>query len=287
MAHTDSTPGSDVRATVNYIRNPPETGMDRLEFVTETEARSTMQTTPGREVTIRDARGRATSLDVEGFELVDHISAVDDFDVIETDAVVDARYNAEMSDLLMRLTSASRVVMLGGGKKRHGEGAVDKLASLTNAKPARYPHGDNTDESAAALAVLFGAIIDDLDLGGYSRYAMYNVWRCVTPPPQDVPLAVCDARTIATFDEVPVTAVTATSDVHELRHDTTSYLYNPDHRWHYFPDMTRDEVLVFKSHDTAPDLARRVSHTAFDHSTCPPGTPTRASVESRGLALFR
>jgi hypothetical protein len=278
--------GSDVCATVNYIRNRPDSDTHPLEFVTEVEEWSTMQTTPGREVQIRNARGIPTALDVEGFQLIPHASAVDDFDLIEADPSVDARYDTEMIELLTRVTGASRVVMLGGGKKRHGEGAVENLAPLTNAKPARYPHGDNTDESATALAELFDAIVDDLDLTDYSRYAIYNVWRCVTPPPQDIPLAVCDARSIKASDEVTVTAVTATSNVSEIRHDTTSYVYNPDHRWFYFPGMTRDEVVIFKSHDTDPDRARRVPHTAFDDPTCPPDTHTRASVEARGLALF-
>jgi hypothetical protein len=283
----DQSTESYVIAEINYVRNRPSARADPLEFVTEDEERSTMRTTPGREVRICDARGRATSLDLEGFELVPHRSAVDDFDLIEADPATDARYDAEVVDLLTSLTGAARVVPLGSGKKRHGERAVDKLAPLTNAKPARYPHADNTDASAAALAELFALIVDGLDLADYRRYAMYNVWRCVSPPPQDVPLAVCDARTVDPSDEVTVTAVTATSAVDEVRHDTTSYVHNPDHRWSYFPDMGRDEVLVFKSHDTDPDRACRVPHTAFDDPTCPPGTPTRASVEARGLALFR
>ena len=47
-----------------------------------------------------------------------------------------------------------------------------------------------------------------------------------------------------------------------------------------------DEVLVFKAHDTDIRRAGRVPHTAFTDPTCPPGTPTRASVEMRGLAFF-
>jgi hypothetical protein len=50
--------------------------------------------------------------------------------------------------------------------------------------------------------------------------------------------------------------------------------------------MTPNEVLVFKTHDSDPARAHRVAHTAFDDPTCPPGTPARASVEARALALF-
>jgi hypothetical protein len=181
---------------------------------------------------------------------------------------------------------ATKVVLLGPGKKRFGESATEKLASLKNAKPARYPHADNTDASAAELAELFDQFVDDIDLASCSRWAMYNLWRAVTPPPQDFPLAVCDARSVAPDDEVTVTALTVElGDVH-VRHDTTSYVYNSDHRWHYFRDMTPGEVLVFKAHDTDTTRSGRVPHTAFTDPTCPPGTPTRASVETRALALF-
>ena len=59
--------------------------------------------------------------------------------------------------------------MLGGGKKRFGESATDKLAPLLNAKPARYPHADNTDASAAGLVDLILQFVDDIEPERYSR----------------------------------------------------------------------------------------------------------------------
>ena len=273
-------------ADVNYIRNAAADPKEVLEFITEDESRSTMRTLPGRIVAIANARLVATELDREGFVLVHHKSSVDDFDAIQVDPGVDQLYIDEMSDLLRDLTGAKKVLMLGGGKKRYGEAAVEKLAPLSNAKPARYPHADNTDTSASGLIELFGALVDDIDLADYQRVALYNLWRAVSPPPQDVPLAVCDARTVAADDEATVAAITVEQGVGEIRHDTTGYRFNSDHHWHYYPDMTRNEVLVFKAHDTDPQRARRVPHTAFSDPTCPSDVPTRASVEMRGLALF-
>ena len=62
--------------------------------------------------------------------------------------------------------------------------------------------------------------------------------------------------------------------------------YNPDHRWYYFSDMHRDEILVFKGYDFNPDAPARLFHTAFDDPSAPPGTPPRASVEARAFAFF-
>jgi hypothetical protein len=287
MPVDSATQEARVRADVNYVRNPPQEPGAALEFVTEDEGRSTMCTLPGRPVWIHDSRGRQTDLDREGFVLVRHVSAVADFSRIQQDEAVDAAYVEEMAALLKEVSGATEVIMLGGGKKRFGESAEEALAELLNAKPARYPHADNTDQSAVGLVELMAAFLDSVNLDGVYRWALFNMWRAVSPPPQDFPLAVCDARTVVPADEVTVTAVTQEIGAGEIRHDTTAYRYSPDHRWHYFRDMTRDEVLVFKAHDTEPGRVGRVPHTAFTDPSCPPGTPTRASVEMRGLALFR
>ncbi len=231
-------------------------------------------------------RSLQTDLDREGFVLVSHTSSIVDFDLIQDDPEADQRYIDEMTELLAQVTGASQAFMLGRGKRRYGEGATDKLAALSNAKPARYPHADNTDESATGLVEMVDAFVDTIDLSKFSRYALYNMWRAVSPPPQDFPLAVCDARTVAPEDEVTVTAITVEKDTGEITHDTTGYLHNPAHRWYYYRDMTPQEVLVFKAHDTDRGRSVRVPHSAFTDPTCPAGVPTRASVEMRGLALF-
>jgi len=275
-----------VDAEINYVTNPSSALDELLTFVTEAEDQSTMRTRPGRTVRITNARLLETDLDREGFVVVPHTSSVVDFDRIQEDPAVDQRYIDEMADLLAQVTGAAQTFMLGGGKKRYGEGATSKLAALSNAKPARYPHADNTDDSAMGLIEMIGAFVDAVDLSGYSRYALYNMWRAVSPPPQDFPLAVCDARTVEAEDEVTVTAITLEKGAGEISHNTTGYLYSPAHRWYYYRDMRPEEVLVFKAHDTDRRRSVRVPHSAFTDPTCPSGVPTRASVEMRGLALF-
>ncbi|MDA8046464.1 MAG: CmcJ/NvfI family oxidoreductase [Actinomycetota bacterium] len=287
MVATDAAPASDVRAEIYYVRNPPPTGAEALTFVTETEDRSTMRTRPGRMMTIHDLRGVETDLDREGFVLVQHTSSVSDFDAIEEDAAVDRQYVVEMTGLLSSVTGADQVIMLGGGKKRYGESATDKLANLKNAKPARYPHGDVTDVSGPVQAAGLAAMVPGLDLTKFGRWALFNMWRSTSQPPQDHPLAVCDARSVEAADGVPVIAVTEIRGFGSLDFETTGYLFNSAHRWCWFRDMTPQEVLIFKTHDSDPSRAHRVPHTAFTHPDCPPGTPTRSSVEMRALAVFR
>jgi hypothetical protein len=100
MVVSDATDRLGVRADVNYVCNPPEVGGEVLEFVTEAEEHSTMQTLPGRSMWITNARPLTTDLDHEGFVLASHVSSVTDFDLIQEDPEVDQLYIDEMTQLL-------------------------------------------------------------------------------------------------------------------------------------------------------------------------------------------
>ena len=54
------------------------------------------------------------------------------------------------------------------------------------------------------------------------------------------PLALCDPNTVNRKDHVPV-ALTCDKDA------SFGYIrYNPNQKWYYYPEMTNDEVMVFK-----------------------------------------
>ena len=66
-----------------------------------------------------------------------------------------------------------------------------------------------------------------------------------------------------------------------------SVAYNPAHRWFYFPEMRREEVLFLKCYDSATDgTARFAAHTAFDDPTGPRLPVARESIETRSLLFF-
>ena len=93
---------SGVHAEVNYVRNARDGSEHVLEFVTEDEGRSTMQTRPGREVWIENARPLATDIDREGFVLLSHTSSITDFDQIQEEPTVDQQFveRRRVEDLL-------------------------------------------------------------------------------------------------------------------------------------------------------------------------------------------
>ena len=114
------------------------------------------------------------------------------------------------------------------------------------------------------------------------RFAIIQVWRAINQPIQSNPLAIADARSVAPEDLL----IAERRYPHRIG-QTYRLKYNPAHRWFYFPQMRRDEALVFKVYDSEKDgRARFTPHTSFDDPSTPPGAPPRQSIEARALAFF-
>lgn len=236
-----------------------------------------------RNAPISDARelSPSASLDTEGFTLVGQKSAVRDFrDQEEIKRV----HVDEICDLLLGLTGADDVEVRGLGVLRFGERSKDSGA-LNNSRPARFVHIDISDKTAAEwnakLAVPEGRQIQ--------RATHINVWRVLTPPPQDVPLAVCDARSLSPDDVHVADAIFDDPDgsakiLHSF--EGLAVRQNLSQRWWYYSDLRTDEVLVFKTNDTEPGVAHAVAHGAFDDHSCPADQEPRASLEMRGVAVW-
>jgi hypothetical protein len=114
------------------------------------------------------------------------------------------------------------------------------------------------------------------------RFAIIQVWRAINKPIQANPLALADARSVAPEDLM----VAERRYPHRVG-QTYRLRYNPAHRWFYFPEMRRDEALVFKVFDSEKDgRARFTPHTSFDDPGLPPDSTPRQSIEARALAFF-
>jgi hypothetical protein len=159
--------------------------------------------------------------------------------------------------------------------------ASTRAGSLNNSMPARFAHVDITDDTALAFGERTAPAGKRV-----ARCAHYNVWRAISAPPQDVPLAVCDARTVAPADLIVADAIFDEVGKPEWSFESWLIAHNPAHRWHWFSDMTRDEVLIFKTNDSDPAAPHCVPHVAFDNQDCLASAPPRASIEMRAIAYW-
>ena len=245
------------------------------------DAAKTVVSVAKHRVRFHDLRGAADapSLDREGFTLLPHRSAVADF----RDAREHAAYAEELRALMTQVTGSPLVFlspMLVLRSKSHPQydGAViaDRVAEMV--------HCDRTDRSVRteARAALKHHGIETMPEG---RLVAYNLWRAISPPPQDFPLALCDLRTVRAEHLV---RADSTSDPTSSGEQLEFYLplFDPGHRWCYYSDLTRDELLVFQQYDTAATGPSGCPHTAFRDPTCENPPATRVSVEARAYVFF-
>jgi hypothetical protein len=251
-------------------------------------------------VLIRDARSIQDQfkLDVHGFVLARHPSHVRDFfDREEVDRV----YPNEVAHIVKALTGATRVALQGwmirtsGDLSRHLRQAAGYTHKGGVQPPAAEAHVDFTPERADRLARdLYQKTFPDGK--GYSRFIASSLWRCFSAPPQDCPLALCDARSVDVREGVPNTlhivdrlpaeeVMLGPMPNEDQALAAAIFRYNPEHRWWYFSNMTRDEVVLLKFHDSDRSRALRVPHTAFRDTSFPDARP-RESIELRSVAYF-
>jgi hypothetical protein len=224
---------------------------------------------------VADGRANPPSLEEEGFRLVSHRSRVGSFEDL---AEVAALHPAEIVELLLAQTGADEVIVTAPGILRFSE-ASGRAGSRDNSMPARFAHVDSTSETSAGFAQR--SLPEGRKL---ARYAHFNVWRAITPPPQDVPLAVCDARSVTPDDLLVADAIFDPSGAPEWSFESWLVAHNPAHRWIWFPDMTRDEALIFRTSDLTHGLP--VPHVAFDDPLAGPDARPRASIEMRAVAYW-
>ena len=113
--------------------------------------------------------------------------------------------------------------------------------------------------------------------------AIIQVWRPIAKPIVVNPLAMIDARTVA-----PEDLVAAERRFPNRVGETYQLKYNPAQRWYYYPEMRREEAIVFKVYDSEKDgRARFTPHSSFTTDDAPPpDAPPRQSIEVRTLAFF-
>lgn len=267
-----------VSSSINYLGR-----MDVFPvFYAENYHRNNLVLEP-HTVEIRDARclPDEPSLESNGFTLVNHATKVGDFENQDETAKV---YRPEIEELILDLTGADKVIVTNV-VLRWGERAGDKTAFI-NSRPARFVHVDYSRKSFDDFARTHLADAADADRRLRRRYVAYNIWRVLTPPPQDVPLTLCDARTASPDDVTEGEAVIDAPGRPEMRFGSSLYHASPAHRWFYFSDMQLDEALVFKAFDSDVDRVQGCPHSAFNDPNCPEDVPPRASAEIRAYAFF-
>ena len=263
---------------VNYLKNDenlseyvPSVGGGETP---EHEANYVQKVVPMRNARLAEER---FNLDRQGFALIEHNSDVSDF---FSDMQIAEVYEKEVEGLVKKETGA-REVSIFDHTRRAASQEVRKEKMIR--EPASTIHNDYTIWSGPnRLSEIYKDEPDELEERLKRRFAIVNVWRSMHGTIENYPLAVCDASSTVAGDLITVKRQ-AKDRIGEIQ----MAVFNPDHRWFYFPRMTGEEALMFKTYDSADDgRARFTIHTSFDDPTAPIDAPVRQSIETRCFVFF-
>ncbi|MXO64705.1 CmcJ/NvfI family oxidoreductase [Altericroceibacterium endophyticum] len=238
-------------------------------------------------------------LDKHGFMLAKSPTKIADFHDKEE---VTRVYERETEQAICRLTGADKAVARGWMIRT----SLD-LSDHIQEKSENYQHSGGVQPPAGEAHIDFNRLTAQKvaeatykehfpDGPGFKRFIATSFWRTFSPGPQDVPLAVCDGRsapegneaynTLFVVDEFPEgDALTAPVEGEDQMIAATIFRYDPQHRWWYFSDMNKDDVLFFKFYDSDESTTWRCPHTAFRDSSFSDAKP-RESIEVRSIAFF-
>ena len=236
----------------------------------------TQQNLRSEEVEIHDARGlaRPAWLEAEGLTLVGDPLADPRWDDPDWLSQV---YTPACARLVQRITGAAAAapyyrgaVLVRNAARAEGKGAP----------PAQFVHLDQTPDSAVPL---IREAFDEDTLKRYPHAVIFNVWRCLSAPPQNTPLAICDQRGV---DRSQFASGRTISSKFPQGTPYLAALYSEAHSWYYFPSVGPDEAIVFKGLDLDLTKPSGCLHSAFEVPNPVEGAPMRRSIETRVVALF-
>src|SRR5690606_19743777 len=137
-------------------------------------------------------------LDVHGFMIAKQPTAVKDF---HDKAEVERVYEREVERHVRELTGADKVVARGWMIRTSADlsaHAQKKVAGYQHVGGIQPPAGEaHIDVDTATAQRMAEATYRQHfpDGPGFKRFLITSYWRTFSPPPQDVPLALCDGRT--------------------------------------------------------------------------------------------
>ena len=265
-----------IATQMNFVRNKAGAG----SFSNLNPELTTLKLA-SHQVEIADARAlpRPASFAEQGFEI--HTMPFETYNWFDMDWVRNV-YSPRTMDFVKQLVGADHIASFHAGMffRDTGENYKD-LDTPLRGKAADFVHMDYT---RASVMPFVEEAVDAETLARYPHVKIFNVWRSLTPPPQDVGLAVCDQRSFDESDWVFGQTV-------ELNYPKgvpfLTAQWSPDQKWYYYSGMSQDEVVIFNGCDTDLNAPVGCIHGAFVHPDPGQVIKPRASIEFRVIALFK
>jgi len=237
-----------------------------------------------------NATSEADFLAEHGFVLLKAPTRVTDWDASEQ---VTARYLPEVETIIRERLYPGRdlIIRQPPSPMRRGAGTSTPQYGLG----VHSDHGTTADDfqrnvEAFTTPEMGAQWRASFESERVEEFLSLDFWRTtnMAGPLRHMPLALCDPTSIDPADIIP-TALEGIAPGGALTYHV-SLAHNEDQRWYYYPDMTPDELLVFKlfqlKKDEQSQPYRACFHTAFEDPTTPADAQPRQSCEHRVSVLL-
>jgi len=290
-------------ATLNYgDRAAPQEFPDRHEKVS---VRMLDGRCHGKEC---DAHGLRAQLDTAGFCLATDAPVIDSGVVkagldLQDPRVVETRYMSFLQAYLQKTLGCHEVIPVNFVHRTSGTESAIPTGGTQNV-PARGDttgaianvHADYTEDSLL-VTLLRQRLNDDEETNG-GRFTLVNCWRPLAMVHR-WPLGVCDAASVV--DEEELYPRQTPENNNAVSNSFAERAMEGHHQWFFFPDMSPEEMIVFKQWDedtsmrrlnsTLADwklrgVARQTLHSSFNLEA-PPEAPARQSLEARFACIWK
>jgi hypothetical protein len=245
-----------------------------------------------------------------GLWFTPHVSEVENF--WDESEILNTHY-PELSKLAKEISGADLTAVAAHAMRKQGPSDGPRLSETVNlARDAAFTvHNDFSDCLKEQFLEMYSAgvtsvVSDTIENGGLGivdvekfrkgRLAVLNFWRPLSREPlKRNHLAVLDATSIGDDDVVLCRHPAKGENYSFLKYYrlpvpfiNTLIRPNPTHRWFYFPNMTRDEVMVFKNYDSIDIMPKSGvgMHSSFNDPQTPADAPPRESIEVRVVCFW-
>ncbi|KAF9261031.1 hypothetical protein L218DRAFT_554401 [Marasmius fiardii PR-910] len=267
-----SSSDTDAVTSQLYFLIPPPDGSPAYQIVDYESNKGEPGNVTGEphDIVVENIRGKEHlyTLDNAGFQFFNRPSKHSDLNKELEE------YKLESAEIVKEITGAKHVVLYECVRRlRPSPGNHD----AKKRRPAVQVHVDVNESFSIEALHQYAPPSENKESLQNRRFQIINLWRPLSHPAYDWPLALCD-----------YSSVDLNSDLFTItrKHAETAVKYNPKHQWKYLRGMKPDEILLLKNYDSDKSVANFAPHGAFDDPTAPEDTPPRESVELRFLVIY-
>ncbi|KAF2452476.1 hypothetical protein BDY21DRAFT_359300 [Lineolata rhizophorae] len=276
-----------IRASIRYVRRDEKADSDEKGYILHYAAPAGF---PQNNFTIESYSGiKVHNLRSAGISYEDHgimIASLDSNQMrpeeFDDDERIEQVYLPELHRCLCKALGAKDVTIFDWMLRKRAASFPKRNAGERNegaVQPSLSAHIDYTmAELDGRLDKYFG---EDREEVTKRRYQVVNIWKPLSGPCRDYPMAYCDPKSVdrekdlLVVDEVFPTVANEVFQVY----------YNPNHKWYYVPDQLDSEVTIFNAYDSEKGQDVAVPHCSFDLGEAGSGIP-RQSIEVRAFIFY-